>query len=274
MWWIVAGILAPAQLHDARLTRLQPAKTAAPSSLDGAFHEWVHDQAAVLNARKKGPVPLFLVATHGGGIRAAYWTALALDCIVAGNGKPELADAPDYAKTCTDVRRTRARAQAAARDIFLISAVSGGAVGTYAYARELLDGGALSSGWIRARLGDDFASPTIGWGLYHDLPDHFVGLHPGTGGRCGASFSGQCLASDRAAVLENSFDRKYGGTTPTLRGVWGRTRGGGRGQRGSRAAPDLQLDCRRRHRSCCHEPDPTVELAVARDLAAERHKCN
>ena len=220
VWWIVAGMIAPAQLHDARLTQIQPAKTAAPSSLEDAFHEWVHAQAAVLNGRTKGPVPLFLVATHGGGIRAAYWTALALDCIIAGNAQPELADAPDYAKTCTNARRTTAQAQRAARDIFLISAVSGGAVGTYAYARELLAEDGLPSGWVRAKLGDDFASPTIGWGLYHDLPNHFVGLHPGTGGSCGASLGGECLASDRSAVLENSFDRKFGGSTPTLRGVW------------------------------------------------------
>ena len=220
VWWVVAGILAPAQLHDARLTQLQTSKTASPTTLADAFHEWVHDQAGALNAHTKGPVPLFLVATHGGGIRSAYWTALALDCIVAGNAKPELPNEPDYAKTCTDGRRTPVQTKAAARDVFLISAVSGGAVGTYAYARELLAEGGLPKGWVHAKLGDDFASPTIGWGLYHDLPNHFVGLHPGTGGRCGASLSGECLASDRSAVLENSFDRKWGGSTPTLRGVW------------------------------------------------------
>jgi hypothetical protein len=220
VWWVVAGIVAPAQLHDARVTQLQPAAAAAPASLEDAFHEWVQGQTAALNARTKGPVPLFLVATHGGGIRSAYWTALALDCIVAGNAEPELPDEPDYAKTCTNGRRTPAQSQAAARDIFLISAVSGGAVGTYAYARELLADGDLAKGWVRDRLGDDFASPTIGWGLYHDLPNHFVDLHPGTGARCGASLSGECLASDRSAVLENSFDRKWGGSTPTLRGIW------------------------------------------------------
>jgi hypothetical protein len=220
VWWIVAGIVAPAQLHDARVTELRQPASAAPASLQDAFQEWVQEQTPALNARTKGPVPLFLVATHGGGIRSAYWTALALDCIVAGNAEPELPDAPDYAKTCTNERRTPAQAEAAARDIFLISAVSGGAVGTYAFARELLAEGGLRKGWVRDTLGDDFASPTIGWGLYHDLLNHFVDLHPGTGGECGASLSGQCLASDRASVLENSLDRKWGGSAPMLRETW------------------------------------------------------
>src|SRR5262249_50989749 len=177
VWWVAAGVLAPAQLHDARLTQRQAAPAAAPATLEQAFHEWVHDQASALNARTKGPLPLFLVATHGGGIRSAYWTALALDCIVAGIAEPELPTEPSYAKTCTDRRRPPNNAKAAARDIFLISAVSGGAVGTYAYSRELLAEDGLPKGWVHAKLGGDFASPTIGWGLYHDLPNHFIGLH-------------------------------------------------------------------------------------------------
>jgi hypothetical protein len=220
VWWVAAGVLAPAQLHDARLTQHQTANASTPTTLEQAFQEWVHDQASALNEPANGPLPLLLVATHGGGIRSAYWTAVALDCIVGASAEPETLTDPNYAATCTSHRRSSAETKAAARDIFLISSVSGGAVGTYAYSRELLAEGGLSKGWVHDELGGDFASPTIGWGLFHDLPNHLVGFHPGTGGRCGASLSGECLASDRSAVLENSLDRSWGGTSPTLRGVW------------------------------------------------------
>ncbi|HEY2371697.1 MAG TPA: hypothetical protein VGH82_04040 [Gaiellaceae bacterium] len=220
VWWVAAGVLAPAQLHDARLTERQASNAAAPSTLEQAFNEWVHDQASALNKPANGPLPLLLVATHGGGIRSAYWTAVALDCIVGASAEPETLTDPNYNATCRNQRRTPAQTKAAARDIFLISSVSGGAVGTYAYSRELLAEGGLAKGWVHDDLGGDFASPTIGWGLFHDLPNHMIGLHPGTGGRCGDSLSGQCLASDRSAVLENSFDRNWTGASPKLRGVW------------------------------------------------------
>jgi hypothetical protein len=218
VWWLAAGLTAPAQLHDVRLTRLQPPVAPATHNLQDAFHAWLADHNSALEQKADGPVPLVLVATHGGGIRSAYWTAVALDCIVAAHATKEDPEHPDYDKTCRH-RRKPDETRAAAKNIFLISSVSGGALGTYAYARELLGEGYLPYNWFQRVLGGDFAAPTIGWGLFHDLPNHFLGLHPGTGGSCSFSPGGECLESDRASVLENSFDRHWRHGR-FLRGVW------------------------------------------------------
>jgi hypothetical protein len=205
--WIVAGLL-PLKTHDVRVvTRPELAGANAyvpPTSLSSAFASWQAAQPEFKPGADKGSgqvVPFVLVAAHGGGIRAAYWTALALDCIVAG--KPS-------ERSCEGERRDVFGQTRAARRIFLASGVSGGAVGLYEYARELLLAGMLAGDdhgpkWIDQRLSNDFASPAIGWAFFADLPNHFLGFH-----------------HDRAAVLEDSFDRVWprGGPEPSLRHVW------------------------------------------------------
>ena len=218
VWWILAGLTAPAELHDVQLTRRT--HVSPPSTLAAAFQMWVQDQAGALRApQQNGPLPLVLVAAHGGGIRSAYWTALALDCIVGATAQPPTAEESAYDAACGH-RRNPAQTGAAAKRIFLISSVSGGAVGIYAYARELLAEGRLPQGWVLSRLGGDFAAPTIGWGLFHDLPNHLIGLHPSSGGRCDAALNSQCFAADRASVLDDTFDRAWRPPTPDLRGIW------------------------------------------------------
>src|SRR4029077_1577697 len=96
--------------------------------------------ACATSSYRAPPLPFVLVAAHGGGIRAAYWTALALDCIVGVSTEnvtkaQVAADDPDSRQaTCESPRRTATRQQQAARRIFLASGVSGGAMGLYAYA--------------------------------------------------------------------------------------------------------------------------------------------
>jgi hypothetical protein len=221
LWWIGAGLVfAPRSLHDARVVERAPLAT--PTSLSASFAEWRSAQGAawLKSSPEDSPLPLLVVASHGGGIRASYWTALALDCVVAGvsvNDEP----GAQYEDTCTTRRRPAAEQLAAARRIFLVSGVSGGAVGLFAYARQLLAAGELGEGWIDRRLGGDFAAAPVGWGLFHDVPNHLLGIHPGTGGVCeGEHMHGQCFAQDRAAVLEQAFDRKWAGPRPYLRATW------------------------------------------------------
>jgi hypothetical protein len=222
VWWIGAGLVfAPHSLHDARVVK----RTASgnPPTLSDAFTDWRAAQGAAWSksSSQDAPLPLVVVAAHGGGIRAAYWAALVLDCVV-GAQTAEKAD-PNYEDTCTndERRRTDEEQRAAARRIFLLSGVSGGAVGLYAYARQLLADGTLSDGWVDKSLGGDFAAPMIGWTLFHDLPNHLLGIHADTGGDCaGRHLHGQCFAQDRAAVLEDTFDRKWTGDPPKLRATW------------------------------------------------------
>ena len=108
--------------------------------------------------------------------------------------------------------------QLAAKRIFMASGVSGGAVGLYAYARQLLEQGQLESAgaggddWIDARSAATSPPPAIGWALFHDLPNRLLGLHPDAGAAVPLEGPGtrQCLTQDRAAVLEDTFDARVG----------------------------------------------------------------
>jgi hypothetical protein len=229
--WILAGVVKPpGSLHDVRLVDHQ--SDLARPTLNEVFRSWENAQAEFRDPKPGPPVPLVLVAAHGGGIKAAYWTALVLDCIVgvspAGfdGTHPQEADT----QTCRATRRDASDQQRAARRIFLISSVSGGAIGMYAYARQMLAEGSLgteadnsSGSWVNRRLARDFVSPTIAWGLFHDVPNHILGLHPRERGVCAWHFFDPCATMDRGTVLERSFDGAFNdvkGADPTLRGTW------------------------------------------------------
>jgi len=237
LWWILVGVAQTSwgrmsALHDARLVERSEvgrntgaAGGRAAPTLREYFDEWLAGQPDKAGNAKDTPIPLVLVAAHGGGIRAAYWTAAALDCVVGSSGEGVTSgdlDSDDEAvkqrtrnEVCRGPRRTRQEQQLAAKRIFMASGVSGGAVGLYAYARQLLEQGQLESAeqlrgddWIDARLGTDFASPAIGWAFFHDVPNRLLGLHPNAGAACRWKLPGTptCLTQDRAAVLEETFD--------------------------------------------------------------------
>ncbi|WP_194397119.1 hypothetical protein [Microbacterium atlanticum] len=223
IWWVLAGLVAPAQMHDVRLTA--STSTAAPSTLADAFNAWVAAQPelaelSVDGATAASPVPLVVVATHGGGIRASYWTALVLDCIVAREMTLPGPYEPDDVDTCAGPRRSAAEQQIAAGRLFLASGVSGGSVGLAAYSMELLDNETLTAGWVDRRLNADLLSPVVGWGLFHDLPNHFFGTYPRSPSVCTIPYQSHCLIQDRAAVLEQTIDRVGGGSTHLLRESW------------------------------------------------------
>lgn len=215
VWWIVAGLFVPGNLHDARLIdRAEGTHPPAPS-LKVAFERWVlaqpeFDSDAEPNSDNY-PIPLVLVASHGGGIRAAYWTGVVLDCIVGAdsNKDPNVQDAEAArAGACRDRRREDPAAMDSARRIFLASSVSGGAVGMAAYSQEVLTG-RLGEDWVDDRLSDDLLAPVVGWALFHDLPNHLIGLNPAVDGGCRLPFFGGCWTQDRAGVLEQAFDSGF-----------------------------------------------------------------
>ncbi len=225
-WIAVGAIRPPPTLHEARLVDRQQVQGASGNgpSLRAAFTEWVAAQPELQagSARSTEPLPMFLVASHGGGIRAAYWTAIALDCIVgvSATGADEVTAETE---TCEKPRRAHPEQQAAARRIFIASGVSGGGVGLHVYARQLLSGATFGDGgWVDERMGGDFASPTVAWALFHDFPNHFLGLNSERGGTCTVELRGQCLTGDRAQILEETFDRAAlpGKFEPLLRLTW------------------------------------------------------
>lgn len=225
-WIAVGSIVPPSTLHNAELADRQPvADVTYPSAptLKEAFDKWAEAQPELQPGAKHGdsPVPMLLVAAHGGGIKAAYWTDVALDCIIGvsaqGLDVAKLMKGDDATRqsTCDTKRRSVSGQRNAARRIFIASGVSGGAVGLYVYARQLLAEGKLGgSDWVDARLNHDFASPTIGWALFHDAPNHILGLHPSTAGKCTPKVGAECWSADRAQVLADTFDRSASKAQP------------------------------------------------------------
>lgn len=129
------------------------------------------------------PTPVVLVASSGGGISAAYWTATVLG---------DLADAsPRFAGR-----------------VFALSGVSGGALGLLAYAAAgqgaagCRDPSAPPSAappdrlraCLQLALGGDFIGPALGAMLYPDLLQRFLPLP---------------LFADRAAALETAWEARW-----------------------------------------------------------------
>jgi hypothetical protein len=107
------------------------------------------------------PATLIVVTSTGGGIHAAGWTAAVLGKLEAEFADHSLGSFHDH--------------------VLLMSTVSGGSAGLYAYLRELdphtNDG---SPDWDRATIGAECSSlEAIGWGLiYYDLPKAVLPFFP------------------------------------------------------------------------------------------------
>jgi hypothetical protein len=231
VWWVVAGSVLPTGMHQVEVLQPEPVVGApgwsrATPGLEQAFNAWVAAQPEFQaesigipgsGVRADKPVPLMLVAAHGGGIRAAYWTSIVMDCVVARSGET---GAWEDSRFCSGEARAPDEIQAAARRVFLASGVSGGSVGLAAYSQSLLSGQLLDDRtWMRQLLGNDFASPTVGWGLFHDLPNHFLGLAPGEE-PCVDRARLACWKRDRAAVLASQLDAASDNQAPNLRQTW------------------------------------------------------
>ncbi len=219
----LAGLALVASIwNDNHAVRTVPRSTAParmPAALGAAsvgdyFEGWLRalpDAAAgPVDAR---PIPVFLVSAEGGGIRAAYWTA-----VVLGALQDRLAcEGLDFS-----------------RNVFSISAVSGGSLGAATFVANLGAGpkpavarpqhiasapapagradsrtasrvpcpdpgaGPIASR-SRAMLGSDFLSPTIGAALFPDLLQRFWPFP---------------WFPDRAAALEHAWERAWRDAQP------------------------------------------------------------
>ena len=207
LWVIVAFALAADARHDVELVPASAAGAGRGETLESAFAAWVQDQPELAGdaSGPAGPVPLVVVAAHGGGARSAYWTALVLDRLAGGVAtNPYGAALPE--RGCGE----GAADSLDAKRIFLISSVSGGSVGAYAYGQELERSGCLRRGWYEDWFKRDLLAPAVGWGLMHDLPALLVHQQPGAGGECrfeGGLLDWTCeLVRDRARTLEDTLD--------------------------------------------------------------------
>ena len=128
-------------------------------------------------AHQEKPVPMLVIATAGGGIRAAFWTATVLEQLEADLQKKK--DAPLQ------------------NLIFAISGVSGGSVGAMNYvaalhARDVSGKNAKPTEFLQS----DFLAPAIASMIFVDTPSNFL---PDLG------------QIDRGTALERSFENASDG---------------------------------------------------------------
>jgi hypothetical protein len=168
-----------------RIRQARPLKR-SPLKTDQAFAEWLKNRADLKDYKdKKKPYPVFIVSAEGGGLRAAYFTALALSA------------AQDRYPTF-------------AQHVFAISGVSGGSVGaavftglTARYTKNQTATFGSQPAPASPRLQDkaeailkrDFLSPLLAAGLYPDLAQRFLPFPIGR--------------FDRARALERGFEHAW-----------------------------------------------------------------
>jgi hypothetical protein len=87
MVWLIASLLnSEGVYHDARVDSTSGSLTRRHASLDAAFATWLSIDSTAGCSAGQGDRPLVLIAAPGGGIRAAYWTASALDSLLGSRG--------------------------------------------------------------------------------------------------------------------------------------------------------------------------------------------
>jgi hypothetical protein len=133
--------------------------------------------------------PALLVASSGGGIRAAYWTAAVLDCIV----ERDSLNPNDPCGGPASAEHLAARRRA----LLAMSGISGGSLGLAEYVAAVgaqWAGGVaapLPARWYRDRLGRDFLAPTMAAFLFNDGANALLRPEHGV---------------DRAAILERAWE--------------------------------------------------------------------
>jgi hypothetical protein len=186
MWLVLTNVfprIGREDFHDIRTMRsgVDPGVTAM-SSLD-VFERWVANQPALeaegSSLEPRRAVPMILVASEGGGIKAATWTALVLDCVLSVEPV-----------ACPGHEGSRLGS------VIAESGVSGGSLGLVTYTRFASDPSQVArpGDWIERTLGADFVSPSVAWQLYVETP------------RAWLQFDG---GMDRAEVLERGWEQAW-----------------------------------------------------------------
>jgi len=181
LWALLVGAIVDNHAVRTVPTPAGAADPAARPSVPEAALRW---HAAASKAAGHERPPLVVIATAGGGLRAAYWTATLLGALQD--------EVPGFGA-----------------HVFAISGVSGGSVGAAMFATMLADGAAgapvaACTQGPRARkayecagqavLAHDFLAPTAASLIFPDLMQRFV-PYP--------------IFPDRAAALEQSWERAW-----------------------------------------------------------------
>ncbi len=181
VWSVVtSAVVQTDHYHDVRLAGPRP-PNAGPVTADTALRAWLDQHRPSGTGEQAGTptrktVPMLFISSSGGGIRAAYWTAMVLDCLFGEHPAQ---------RECAGDPLDRS-------DVFAESGISGGSVG-FAFDRALAGTG---RSWADA-LGQDFVSPDVAALGFRDIPNAWLRFEPS--------------GVDRAAVLEQAWERAAGG---------------------------------------------------------------
>jgi hypothetical protein len=136
--------------NDNHLIRVVPPQDVKRVDVLGSFQTWY--DLVEKNYGAGTMHPLYIVATEGGGIRAAYWTGIVLGTLQDAN--------PNFAP-----------------HLFAISGVSGGSLGATVFDALLAEPTTASFKFkdkAHKILGQDFLSPALASMLYPDLVQRFI----------------------------------------------------------------------------------------------------
>lgn len=152
--------------NDNHRIRTVPARPVQRDSVIAAFEKW-----HALVQKFPAPHPLYIVATEGGGIRAAYWTGIVLGGLQDAN--------PNFAT-----------------HVFAISGVSGGSLGAVVFDALVAENDGRSyEANAHEILSRDFLSPALASMLYPDLVQRFLPV--------------PIAYFDRAQALERGWEKAW-----------------------------------------------------------------
>jgi hypothetical protein len=255
-WALIVSLLDDGGFHDVR--RLAPTASALPApppSLEEAYDSWL---AAEPIDQRYDARPLVLVAAQGGGIRAAIWTALVMECIFGPS--PVASSAKDNEDVCSEGRGAfdAAKASEAASrplPVFLASGASGGSVGLAAWASRRVDltQSATVPQSVQEVLTGDYVAADLARLLSGDTLYGFL-AHAGP---------------DRAAVLERAWELASGarpnvGMSRGLRATWALANG----TAGTWRMPILAMNASQVEDGCRFVASP-IDFTVSRIPTAE-----
>lgn len=175
-------------------------------------------QRFAASAPTTGARPVVLVAAEGGGIRAAVWTAMVMECLfgpgpVAGTGSvcAQGSSTPDLTAMAHQVHEQPL-------PVFLASGASGGSVGLAAWSARRTDlfqdqAATRTPHTVEAPLEADFVAPDVARLITADLPHAFLGWD----------------FPDRAEALERAWEQPW--HSPTVASTATNARGMSRGLR-------------------------------------------
>jgi hypothetical protein len=186
-WAVVGNLLPDGRFHEVRT--LNDAGGAQQMSVEAAFDAWVKTATAAAPPAPEGErqaVPMVFVMASGGGIKAAAFTAVTLECLFASLDPGACAADSDPADGTAEVPD-------AWGSVFAASGASGGSVGIASLTAQR-SGLGSEEDWVFERLGSDLLSPELSWQLFVEIPNTLLTFNTGM---------------DRAEVLERTWEGRF-----------------------------------------------------------------